>query len=139
MIVHWRGQARSLSGDEGYVLATAFLLPALVMMVGLSFDLGVALQARREVANIATESSRFMATFIDEEEFRWNSSLVITEEGRQAAADFANQAGAQSVSVSVGRGRFASGETELRRRQGGVHARVPTVETALTLSLTLSR
>ncbi len=114
------------SNEDGYVLATAFLLPALVMMVGLSFDLGMALHTRRQVANIAMESARLGATFIDEDEFRWNSTLVITEEGRQAAADFAVRAGAANVVSSLGRAQFDTGNTVLERRSsnGGVPRRV---------------
>lgn len=105
------GLVQRLQDDSGYVLATAYLLPALVMMVGISFDLGIALQTRREVANIAMESARFGATFIDEDEFRWNSTLIITEEGRQAATNFAAQAGADGASATLGKARFATGRT----------------------------
>jgi Flp pilus assembly protein TadG len=91
-------------GERGQSLVWfAMLLPALLTVLGLVVDAGLALEARRELQNAADRAARAGAMQIDEEAFL-NGGGVRLDPARatEAAGQYAAGAGVSVTGIAVG-------------------------------------
>ena len=94
----------SVAGERGQSLVWfAILLPALLGILGLVVDAGLALEARRDLQNVADRAARAGAMQIDEAAFL-NGGGVRLDEARatEAAGEYAAGASASVTGIAAG-------------------------------------